>query len=68
LRSRFWLGAELRLFRTSALATPINRLLTHRGVRRRLIPRRAPLVMARHCAAEYANLTSLLRQLYQEYG
>lgn len=68
LRSRFWLGAELRLFTVSALATPINRLLTRPAVRRRVIPVQAPLAMARHCAAEYANLASLLPQLHREHA
>jgi DAPG hydrolase PhiG domain len=67
LRSRFWLGAELRLFSASALASPVNRVLSSAAVRRRLVPRRAPLAMARHCAAEFANLASLLPQLYGEY-
>jgi DAPG hydrolase PhiG domain len=68
LRSRFWLGAELRLFTASPLATPINRLLSRPTVRRRVIPRRAPLAMARHCAAEYANLASLLPELHREHA
>jgi DAPG hydrolase PhiG domain len=68
LRSRFWIGAEFRLFMASALATPINRSLTRPAVRRRVIPGQAPLAMARHCAAECANLASLLPQLYQEHA
>jgi phloretin hydrolase len=68
LRSRFWLGAELRLFTASAFAGAINRLLNTPAIRRRVIPRRAPLAMARHCAAEYANLASLLPQLHQEHA
>ena len=68
LRSRFWLGAKLRLFTSSPLAAPINHLLANPAVRRRLIPRQAPLAMAHHCAAEYANLASLLPQLHQEHA
>lgn len=68
LRSRFWLGAELRLFMPSALAVPVNRLLTLPALRRRVIPRQAPLAMARHCAAEYANLASFLPKLHQEHA
>ncbi len=68
LRSRFWLGAELRLFTASALATPTNRLLSRPALRRRVVPCKAPLAMARHCAAEYANLASLLPQLHQEHA
>jgi hypothetical protein len=67
LRSRFWLGAELRLFSASALATPVNGVLARPAIRRRLVPAKAPLAMARHCAAEFANLASLLPQLYGEY-
>jgi phloretin hydrolase len=67
LRSRFWLGAELRLFSTSPLASPVNMLLSRPVVRRRVVPRRAPEVMAAHCAAEFANLASLLPPLYREH-
>jgi hypothetical protein len=68
LRSRFWIGSELRLFARSALVAPINRLLGLPAVRRAAIPRRAARAMARHCAAEYANLASLLPELFGRYG
>lgn len=68
LRSRFWIGADLRLYMRAAPAGAINRLLKAPAMRRRLIPRRAPLAMARHCAAEYASLAALLPELYARYG
>ena len=68
LRSRFWMGAELRLLTGSALARPIDRVLALPATRRRLVPRRAPRLMAGHCAAEYANLAALLPQLYATYA
>jgi hypothetical protein len=68
LRSRFWIGSELRLFARGAPARAINRVLSRPAVRRRLIPARAPVQMARHCAAEYANLASLLPELFARYG
>ena len=68
LRSRFWIGGELRLFMRARPAAPVNRLLALPAVRRRAVPRRAPLVMARHCAAEYANLAALLPDLYARHA
>ena len=68
LRSRFWIGATLRPFGPSALAAPVSRVLQRPQIRRLLVPREAPLAMARHCAAEYANLASLLPQLYEQYA
>lgn len=68
LRSRFWIGAELRLLaRSPLLAAPIDHVLALPSVRRRVIPRSAPAAMARHCAAEYTNLASFLAQLHHEY-
>ncbi|MHB8490636.1 MAG: DAPG hydrolase family protein [Solirubrobacteraceae bacterium] len=68
LRSRFWIGSELRLLSSARIAEPVNRVLGLPAVRRRAIPRRAPLAMARHCAAEYANLAALLPVLHARYG
>lgn len=55
-RSRFWIGAAIR----PAIAN-------HKFVRRLTVPRNAPEAMAAHCAAEYANLATLLTELYPRY-
>lgn len=68
LRSRFWLGAALKPFIRPPIAKPLATLMNTSAVRRRLIPDRAPRAMAQHCAAEYANLASLLPELYQRYS
>ncbi|HLI31161.1 MAG TPA: hypothetical protein VKU89_00275 [Solirubrobacteraceae bacterium] len=68
LRSRFWIGSALGLYTRRGPAGAINRLLATPLARRALIPREAPLAMARHCAAEYANLAALLPELYARYS
>lgn len=52
-RSRFWIGGAIR-------PEPAN----NRFVRLLTVPRRAPQAMAEHCAVEYANLATLLPELY----
>lgn len=64
LRSRFWLGAGIRPFGPSPLATACQALLDRPGVRRRAIPAAAAPALARHCAEEYANLASFLPGIY----
>jgi len=49
-------------------AAAIGRLLRVPAIRARLIPRRAPLAMARHCATEYANLGAILPELFARYA
>jgi hypothetical protein len=66
LRSRFWLGAALRPY--GPLGSFGAHLLNRPLVRRRALPSRLPLALARHCAQEYANLGSLLPELYRHYG
>ena len=62
LRSHFWLGANIRPFaRPLGFVSP---LLNTRPVRRAALPAAAPAALARHCAEEYANLASLLPELY----
>ncbi len=68
LRSRFWLGAALRPYAPGPLADLGERLLNRPPVRRRALPARAPRVLARHCAEEYANLATLLPELYARFG
>jgi hypothetical protein len=68
LRSRFWLGAELGPFSSSPITKPLRALMNAPMERRHLIPDRAARAMAEHCAAEYANLGSLLPELYSRYA
>lgn len=68
LASRFWIGGELRLYTRAIIASPVDRVLATPLLRRRLVPRRAPLAMARHCATEYANLAALLPDLFARHG
>jgi hypothetical protein len=66
LRSGFWLGAALRPF--GVLGTPGERLLNNRVVRRAALPARLPHALAMHCAEEFANLATLLPELYARFG
>lgn len=66
LRSRFWLGAALRPF--GALGAPSEHLLNNRVVRAMALPARLPRALAVHCAEEYANLGTLLPELYGRFG
>jgi hypothetical protein len=68
LRSRFWLGAAIRPYAPAALAAPFGRILNRPAVRRRMLPSGAPPALARHCAEEYANLATLLPELYERYA
>lgn len=71
LRSAFWLGARIRpyapapLAALAALAAP---LLDLPAVRRRAIPGDVAPALARHCAEEYANLATLLPELYDRFA
>jgi hypothetical protein len=66
LRSRFWLGAALRPY--GPLGGLGGALINRRTVRERALPRGLPAALARHCAEEYANLGSLLGELYGRFG
>lgn len=55
-RSRFWIGGAIK-----------PAIGNNRVIRRLTVPKDAPRVMAQHCAAEYANLASLLPELYARY-
>jgi DAPG hydrolase PhiG domain len=68
LRSRFWLGAALRPYAPEPLASIGERLINRRAVRVRALPSRLPCALATHCAEEYANLGSLLGELYARFG
>ena len=67
-RSRFWIGAALRPYAPAVIANPIGWAINRRRVRSRPIPSRAARLRAEHCAAEYANLATLLPELYAHYG
>lgn len=66
LRSRFWLGAALRPY--GPLGGVGEALINRRSVRERALPRGLPAALATHCAEEYANLGSLLGELYGRFG
>lgn len=61
LRSRFWLGANIRPDWGGNL---VARVANTRPIRRVAIPRAAPARLAHHCADEFANLASILPDLY----
>jgi phloretin hydrolase len=66
LRSRFWLGAAMRPFGSlGALAEPVLNTRVVRGI---AIPAGLPRALAIHCAEEYANLATLLPELYARFG
>jgi hypothetical protein len=68
LRSRFWLGAALRPYLPGPLAALGERALNRRAFRRLALPAELPQGLARHCAEEYANLGTLLPDLYRQYA
>ncbi len=68
LRSHFWLGALLRPYLPAPIAAPMGALLGNRLVRRMALPADLPRALARHCAEEYANLATLLPELYGRFG
>jgi hypothetical protein len=68
LRSRFWIGAEIRPYAPEPFADLAARVLNRPAVRRRLVPAAVPRALARHCAEEYTNLAAILPDLYRQYG
>lgn len=64
LRSVFWLGAVLRPHLPGALGDAAGKLVNRPWVRRRMLPADIAPGLARHCAEEYANLATLLPELY----
>jgi hypothetical protein len=66
LRSAFWLGAAVRPY--GPLGGLGERLLNNRLVRGATLPAGLPRALANHCAEEYANLASLLPELYARFG
>jgi phloretin hydrolase len=67
LRSHFWLGAAIRPYLPAPLADPAARLLNRRAIRDLALPRDLAPALARHCAEEYANLATLLPDLYPRF-
>jgi len=68
LRSHFWLGAAVRPYLPAPVAAAAARVLNSRAVRRLTLPSGLPPALARHCAEEYANLATLLPELYERFG
>jgi phloretin hydrolase len=66
LRSRFWIGAAIRPY--GVLGPLGQRLLNNRAVRRAIIPAGVTRALANHCTEEYANLATLLPELYERFG
>ena len=68
LRSRFWLGAALRPYLPAPLAAPLGAAINNSLVRRAAMPAGLPRALADHCAREYANLATLLPELYGRFA
>ncbi len=68
LRSRFWLGARIRPYAPDPIASIAGAVLNNRLIRRISLPDALPEVLARHCAAEYANFATLIPELYERFG
>lgn len=66
LRSAFWLGAAVRPY--GPLGAAGARVLNNRFVRRVALPAALPRALATHCAEEYANLATLLPELFERFG
>jgi hypothetical protein len=68
LRSAFWLGGRIRPYAPAPIAAIAAPLLDLPAVRQRAIPTEVAPALARHCADEYANLATLLPELYERFG
>jgi hypothetical protein len=67
LRSRFYLGSAIRLYAPEPIATLSAAALNRPLFRPLVVSARAPRALARHCAREYANLATLLPELYRRF-
>jgi hypothetical protein len=65
MRSRFWIGRDIRLNRFIGGAI-IEKLVNTRPARMLSLPSSMGLAMALHCAQEYNNLAEILPELYVE--
>lgn len=68
LRSRFWLGSDIRPYAPAPIANVAAKLLNRSAVRRRMLPSKVPQGLARHCAEEYTNLAAILPEIYAQYA
>lgn len=71
LRSRFWIGENIRPRLPGPLAIaagPFESLVSRRQVRKLAIPDRIGPGLARHCAEEYANLNQILPGLFDRFS
>ncbi len=66
LRSAFWLGAAVRPY--GPLGSAGERVLNNRLTRRATLPAALPRALATHCAEEYANMATLLPELFERFG
>lgn len=66
MRSRFWIGRNIRL-RPFWGSTIIESLLNTKLARMIILPPRMGLSIALHCAQEYNNLSEILPELYSAY-
>ncbi len=66
LRSAFWLGAAVRPY--GPLGAAGERVLNNRVTRRATLPAGLPQALATHCAEEYANLATLLPELFERFA
>jgi len=66
LRSAFWLGAAVRPY--GALGAAGERVLNNRLTRRATLPAGLAPALATHCAEEYANLSTLLPELFERFA
>ena len=68
LRSRFWLGSDIRPYAPEPIASLAAKVLNRPAIRRRMLPAKVPRGLARHCAEEYTNLAAILPEVYAQYG
>jgi hypothetical protein len=68
LRSRFWVGSDLRPDLPGALGDAAGAVINRAPVRRLLLPRELPRALGDHCAREYARMAALLPELYGRYA
>ena len=68
LRSHFWLGAAIRPYLPSPVDAAVGAVLNNRVVRNLALPSGLAPALSKHCAEEYANLATLLPELYASFA